>query len=185
MVGAFTLLCLIVLPHTPQVVAFEQSPQPIAAGHEYSAALAQSANPRSSFVHYANAKTSTDVKAVAASLKTPALSGPRLNSNSRPTHAAILASRSDSAASLLAGKCEAGNKSNAVAMPDAFIEVNVAFAQENSSPAPPTVVFVQESRYVGYDSGFHYMVWRIEVWRVTVVNSVWKHKAQAPVAHSA
>jgi len=190
MVGAFTLLCLIVLPHTPRLVGFEQSRPAIAANHEHSVALTQPVTPGPSFVHYANGRASTGAKAVAASLRTPALSGPRLNSKSSRTQAAILASRSDSAASLVAGQCEAASKSNVVAPPETFVEVNVAFADRNSSLAPATLVFFETTEFLESDSGSHsplgshYTVWRIEVWRLTVVNPVWKHAEQAPVAHS-
>jgi len=190
MVGAFTLLCLIVLPHTPRLVGFEQSRPAIAANHEHSVALTQPVTPGPSFVHYANGRASTGAKAVAASLRTPALSGPRLNSKSSRTQAAILASRSDSAASLVAGQCEAASKSNVVAPPETFVEVNVAFADRNSSLAPAILVFFETTEFLEFDSGSHsplgshYTVWRIEVWRLTVVNPVWKHAEQAPVAHS-
>jgi len=181
LVGAFTLLCLIVLPHTPQVVAFKQTPQPIAANHEYAAALAQPTIPGPSFVHYANTRTSTGARAIAESLKAPVLRPPQAKSNSI---AALPVSASTPALTQSVAERETANDSTVALSPDTFVEVNVAFADRNSSSALPTVVFVQTIKYLESDSRSHQLVWRIQVWRVTVVNSVWKHKAQSPVAHS-
>ena len=184
MVGAFTLLCLIVLPHTPQVVAFKQSPQSIAANHAYSATLAQPAIPGSSFVQQANVRTSPSAKAFAASLKAPALHAPQANSTSISAHAALPPSASTTASSWPVRQRETSNDSTVASSPDTFVEVNFAFADQNNSSALPTVVFVQTIKYLEPDSATHQLVWRIEVWRVTVVNSVWGHAMRTPVAHS-
>jgi len=189
-VGAFTLLCLVVLPHRTQVVAFKQGSQLLAGNHEYSVALPPPASLGSSLVQSAKTGTSTGAKAFAASLKAPALRPPQAKSNSITTHAALPVSGPNPAAARLVGERRIANNQVVASSPETFVELNVAFADQNSSLAPATLVFFEATEYVESDagshsdSGSHYTVWRVQVLRLTVVNSVWKHKAQPPVAHS-
>jgi hypothetical protein len=64
-----------------------------------------------------------------------------------------------------------------------------AVAAEQMQFVHPTVVFFQ-AQYVetdeapGSDSQPHYTIWRVQIWRVTVVSPMWKRVPQIPVAHS-
>jgi hypothetical protein len=46
----------------------------------------------------------------------------------------------------------------------------------------PTLVFVHATQQLDSDSGL--VVWRVQVWRFTVFNTMWKHVPQIAAAHS-
>jgi len=215
MVGAFTLLCLVVLPYAPQVVAFEQNPQRITADHEYSTALAQPSMSRSSYTLPATflqlTSTQTSVRPVAVvpaslSARNPAPKGEDMLAQGVSPGSAreTIASPRETARTLAQTRAtcdhgaetssgfsgrgdarrtipgrEGADSSTIAAAAEAVIEANAL--GRNIQPVLPTLVFVQATQYVESDLGSRYMVWRIQVWRLTVVN---QRKAQAPVAHS-
>ncbi len=181
LVGAFALLCVVMLPQTPQLVAFDKSSSPVP---EYSAALLHP-----EIFHAADSQSSfRPISVIPARLK---LSEPAPRKNFKPVSARSAATAQPS-----------GRNPQPSSLPvstESLIELS-SLVNPNSQSQPAAihqVFFVEETRFVPVpdqvsgaseladptNSAVPATFWRIEVWRVTVVNTVWKRSTQAPVAH--
>lgn len=198
LVATFAMLCVVMLPQAPQFVAFDQSPVPASANHDYSAALV-----RPAIFHTADAQTSFRPAAVIPAalkigeMKTPKGKtgplemseplSPQEASTSVPVHVIT-------AHHVVDRTCAVDSKY--APAPEWFIEVS-AFAGQNFHPMMQTLVFVEATQFVpaqdeSSDSVFAStpanstsarMIWLVQVWRVTFVTPVWQHSARVPVAN--
>ena len=195
LLGAFTVLCLVMAPSTPRVVSFEQTAQPLA--DQYASAPTQSAptiDP--SLIHNADLHSSSlPAAAIPASVKRGAENhSPLLNSlhmkNSSTTSeipaGVLVASQSVSDAAV--SDHEPFTESSLVAEVSTVLFDESLFADQDIQPDLPTFVVMQATELVvpsaRPDGTPHSLVWHVQVWRVTVVNATWKHKAVVPPAHS-
>jgi beta-lactamase regulating signal transducer with metallopeptidase domain len=188
LVGAFAVLCVVMLPQTPQLVAFDRSPLP---DREHSGALAQptivqAAIVQPAILRTANVQTSFRPAAVIpATLKTNEPLSRRKNSKSVPARTAVV--------SQPARREAAGSNPPS---PESLIEASAAADQsfQNFPAGIHAVVFVETAQFVpGTDENSALIedassvpaatVWRVQVWRVTIINAVWEHAARVPVAN--
>ena len=210
MVGVFALICVVMAPQTPQLVAFDKGPSP---EHEYSVALNHQeaiqpemvpaglvhpaafhpATVHSAVVHPASLRTSSPRSAVIqATLRTNA-------SDTRSPHPQAIA------ANLMATERKPGaptsspNKnSESVDVPwplESMIEAS-ALVSETAPSSVQTLLFVETTQIVpmatdatstvqspANDSAPATKLWKVQVWRVTVIRTTWKVPAQ-PLAAS-
>jgi len=195
LLGTFAVFCLVMAPNTPQVVSFEQSSRPVA--DQYSVASAESTPINSSLIHNADFRASSfPANAIPASLRTRTVSR-------APT------SRAKAVRPVSKNPTEAATSSQSVSR-DAAVETELAsdvlaersfmaavsnvlfdetlFADQKTQPNSPTFVVMQATELVmptaRPDGSPRPLVWRVQVWRVSVVNAMWKHKAVVSPAHS-
>ncbi|MGA9526747.1 MAG: M56 family metallopeptidase [Terriglobales bacterium] len=238
--GAFTILCLVMLPNTPQVISFEQ---PDAANSPYAAARIQPSSVPS-LVHRASFQTSQSAVAPVPALLTtasnrggaaahavPDLSNARLsaklsrtstykpgyNQASRSTYDFPVARNTVYSSSTNAGFSAAAAQQSPAqsvdvaqgfdvaqrfnAAMDAASLVTIAaednlLGEDTANSAHPSIVLVEATGFIQPSGspeagsladradGPPAIVWHIQVWRVTVVNTTWKAKQPAPAAHS-
>src|SRR5208337_4985998 len=166
MVGAFSMVCLAVLPHAPQFVAFDRGVLASNSGHGYSVAVSPA-----SFQSLPSTSGEPGVLArldPSASLRAGSRDARR--STTRP-HA--VARRQLAPASVVAVRL------NAAPPRDRVVEAS-ASADQEILPQFRTLVFIEATQYVTSDS----RVWSVQVWRVTVVSPVRERLAEVPVANS-
>jgi beta-lactamase regulating signal transducer with metallopeptidase domain len=187
LIGGFALLCVVALPYTPKVVAFEQAPQSNAAHYDYSAKMAQPAMTRSSFVQpfvqRASYVAAVSKQGLAANRKkaTMGRSSQAKRKSETLIASAQLPTNTPSATRALSANAAASKE-------EALVPTNVS-ASDQMQFLHPTLVFFQ-AQYVesdadpSSDSHPHYTIWRVQVWRLTVFNPMWKYSPQVPVAHS-
>jgi len=195
LVGAFAALCLVMLPNTPQVISFEQGGSgqrgseqslPSAAVHQVSTGLAQPAIISSSLVHRANFQASPRPAVVtSASFKPESVASlPRKNPKSVPSNPAVIVAAHASSPSEGAPDIETADNTFVASALNSLLPANQfpgAQPEQNIQPVFSAVVFVHETQFVESDSS---VVWRIQVWRVMLVNPTWERKARTPAAHS-
>jgi beta-lactamase regulating signal transducer with metallopeptidase domain len=201
--GAFTALCLVMLPNTPQVVSFEQSAQPgigqpgidQSGIDHYSAATAQCVAIPSSMIHQASFRTSSrpgvampsPVKIGSRAFSSP----PRISKTVPKASAEVAAARQSISHDEIAEDVQFPDaeveRSFVVAVSNALFDKSL-FADQGIQPDSTTMVVMQATQFDESSSGLpitsRSVVWRVQVWRVTVVNTMWKHKAIVPPAHS-
>jgi beta-lactamase regulating signal transducer with metallopeptidase domain len=199
MVGLFALVCVVMAPQTPQLVAFDKAPSP---EHEYSAALnlqeaIQPEMVQTALVHPATFHPATVRPALVhpAKLRT---SSPRsaviqatLRTNASDTRTNLIATeRKPSAPSSSPNK-----NSESVDVPwplESIIEAS-ALASEFAPPSVQTLLFVETTQLVpvtadnatqrvASESAPANKLWKVQVWRVTVIRTTWKVPAQVSVA---
>jgi len=189
LVGAFVALCLVMLPNTPQVISFEpaasQQASPSAAEHQVLTVLAQPAIISSTLVHRANFQTSPrPVVVTSASFKPVSKPSTQRSSKSvSATPAAVVAAHAASPRQAAPDIEIADNTFLAPAL-NSLLSVKPfpgAQDEQDNQPVFSAVVFLHETRFVEWDSS---VVWRIQVWRVMLVNPMWERKARIPAAHS-
>ena len=209
LVGTFAVLCAAILPDAPPVVSFEKT-QP-SDQTTYSASLAQPeiappairanfmVSPRRVVAAPALFKPNMhkpDFKAASASSKKKALSP------ATATPARFIAARDNAAAHSLASF---ENAREADAATDAFLAAVSRAMFENAmfeSAAAgqpdlgdrtrdvrlPAVFVIRTAEFVQSDAGSSpgspSTFWKIQVWRVMVVDPAWRHMVITPVAHS-
>ncbi len=198
LLGAFTVLCLVMLPNTPQVISFEQGGSdprgseqglPSAAVHQISTALAQPATISSSLLHRANFQTLSRPAAVtSASFKPePKVSLLPKNQKSVSANAAAIVSARAASPRESASDIELTNDTLIAAAHDTSRQADEfpgVQGEQSIQPAFSAVVFVHETEFIESDSSVVWRVWRIQVWRVMLVNSTWERNARTPAAHS-
>jgi beta-lactamase regulating signal transducer with metallopeptidase domain len=184
LVGAFVALCLVMLPHTPQVISFEQGGSAAraseqasssAAVHQVSTALAQPPIIMASLGHRANFE---------ASFKPESKASSRTNQKFVPEKAAPIVAAHASTPRQTVPNIEIADDALIATAHDSLLQTDKFFGtqhEQNIQPAFSAVVFVQETQFVESDSS---VVWRIQVWRVMLVNPTWERKARTPAAHS-
>jgi len=196
LVATFAMLCVVMVPQTPQFVAFDQPPVPASAHQDYSAALV-----RPAIFHTANAQTSLPPAAVIPAalkiggMKTPkGKTGPSEISEPLPQRAAATVPAHVVTAHQFAEHTSAADAQYAPT--ESFIEVST-FAGPNFHPMMQTLVFVEATQFVPAEDESSNsvvagtpansvparMIWRVQVWQVTFVPAVWQHPARVPVAN--
>jgi len=189
LIGAFALLCVVALPYTPQVVAFEQAPQSGASNSEYSAKLAKPgvmdssfAQPivqRASYIASASKHELTFHRNKAAIRTNPISKSPVEN----------LMASAQSPNEALQGPSIQKSSENSIATEERTLSPTNVVANDQMQFLHPTLVFFQ-AQYVESDADTnsnsqpHYTIWRVQVWRLTVFTPTWKNASQVPVAHS-
>jgi beta-lactamase regulating signal transducer with metallopeptidase domain len=213
MAGAFTLLCLVVVPNSPQVVAFEQN-SPTAA-YSYASSLAPPVGLSPALIHPAGFETPSPARpsprsceAVTMELCAHRTGDPAHHRNSEefaPTQPSRISAH---ATTLRTGRSDHQNVAeeiadNSIAHTDDLIEEfasgmlrpasTVLEEQPAVAPAMSTFVVFQSTQFVGSDSGSnaisHITVWRIQggqlqIWHMVVVNPTFERRTHVPVAHS-
>ena len=165
MVGAFSMVCLAMLPHGPQFVAFDRGASASSSGHVYSAAVSQP-----------------------ASRSLPSASGEQGVPARLDTSTALRAGSRDAVRSITRPHAVAGRE---LAQPravdarlnatprDRVVEAS-ASAEQEIVPQFRTLVFIEATQYVTSNSS----VWSVQVWRVTLVSAERERITRVPVANS-
>jgi hypothetical protein len=171
MVGAFSMFCLMALPHAPQFVAFDRGVL-IRSNPSYSVGFHQASFPTS--VNSSSAKTAAVILASfrmrESSSSTSSLrTSPNIVSARVPAHAP--AQRQLTPARTLVAQ------SNAPRPREVMMN---ASPSGKYAPEVRTLFFIEATQYVVDDSS----VWRVQVWRVTVLSTNLNRLAKLPVADS-
>jgi beta-lactamase regulating signal transducer with metallopeptidase domain len=159
MAGVFALLCLLVLSHAPQFVAFDRgtSSAPSAA---YSAAVVQPPLPSPSVPKVAAAGRKTILPRVARK------------------NAKVIQTSPDGGRGY-SGPPELAVQRKPELLGESLVPVR-AIADQGMAPQFQTLVFIQATQYATANSS----VWRVQVWRVTVLSPEQNRLMTLPVANS-
>jgi beta-lactamase regulating signal transducer with metallopeptidase domain len=186
LVGSFAALCLVMLPATPQFVAFDRETVTAPAEHQYLAGLDRSASLR-----LADYRRSWRPVGIAASLKShvPVASGMKVSArkSARPV-SPLRVSRSSNA--LVPPKANDFDVASDSASADLMPGVNVpsavnAVADSNARPAMQRLLLVRETQFVTAEFPVTevtvvalprgpVVVWSVKMMRVTLVAPVWR-----------
>ncbi len=175
--GVFFAICLIALPHAPQFVGFDQGMQVGNSDHAYTRAVSQpmlQSSSQTSAVIPATWQTSEPSSMrmrrdkMAAPKMTDAKVTAKVNNDRvhpRPQLAPVqtVATR---------GKAASSTQEQAVVMS--------ASADQETIPGFQTLVFIETTQYETADSA----MWRVQVWRVTLVSTVRERLVRVPVVNS-
>jgi beta-lactamase regulating signal transducer with metallopeptidase domain len=194
LVGTFAVLCLAMLPHTPELVAFDRGPLPAPADAVYSGALA-----RPAALHIARVQGAFGSPAVIPAAlkinasKTGQLPSPPKNFKSAIPHA-VVARR--------AANREPAAELNPAPAFESLLEASVL--PDRDLPAMQMLVFVEATQFMTMQfadsdstisgstiSGSRIpgsapvpaTLWRVQVWRVTVFTPALERRARVPVAN--
>ncbi|MGD1215142.1 MAG: M56 family metallopeptidase [Terriglobales bacterium] len=161
MVGAFSMVCLAVLPHAPQFVAFDLGMLASNSDHGYSAAVSESS-------FQSSLRTAAVIPAAFRAGESSSV-----GKTPKVVHAHAVAGHPLAPARVVAARL------NATPPRDRVVEAS-ASADQEIVPQFRTLVFIEARQYVTSDS----WVWSVQVWRVTVVSPVRERLAGVPVANS-
>jgi len=157
MVAAFSVVCLALLPHAPQFVAFDQGVRASNSDHAYSAAVSQPSFPL-----------------------LPSTSGePGVPARLDGRDARRSTTRPRAASHRLASVPVVSARLNAEPASNGVVAIS-ANAEQEIVPRFRTLVFIEATQYRTADSS----VWSVQVWRVTWVSTVPDRLARVPVANS-
>jgi len=157
MVAAFSVVCLALLPHAPQFVAFDQGVRASNSDHAYSAAVSQPSFPL-----------------------LPSTSGePGVPARLDGRDARRSTTRPRAASHRLASVPVVSARLNAEPASNGVVAIS-ANAEQEIVPRFRTLVFIEATQYRTADSS----VWSVQVWRVTWVSTVPDRLARVPVADS-
>ncbi len=165
MVGAFAMVCLTLLAHSPQFVAFDRESAPVATG-----ALA-----RPSRAQLGSSLSSQQLR-ISDGDRLPVDTTAR-ETTAKPVHAHVYAR--DVAAHQLAPVPVVAARFDS-APPRDRVFATSASAGQQIVPEFRTLVLVEATQYMTSDSS----VWSVQVWQVTLVRTVRERVARAPVAKS-
>jgi bla regulator protein blaR1 len=166
-ISAFATACLLTLPMAPQFVAFDRGTVIANSNYAYSTvsrqpSLASSSRPAA--------------VAVPAALRIGESSS--LAMPAKVIHARAAASRKLPPAGVVAARLNVPPESGFVVMTNA-VEPDPNAEQPNAPPVQ-TLIFIESTQYGPSGSA----VWSVQVWRVTLVNSVRERVARTPAAKS-
>jgi len=176
MVGAFSVACLVALPHAPQFVAFDRGAPASHSDHAYSAAVSPS-----SFRPSGSQPSVKTAAVVSAALRTGESSSAGTTA-SLGTTARIIPARVHEhavAGQQLARAHGVAARPNAPPLGERLVEAS-ASADQETVPEFRTLIFIEATQYRNPDS----TVWSVQVWRVMLVSSARDRLAGAPVANS-
>src|ERR1022692_2519496 len=157
MVAAFSVVCLALLPHAPQFVAFDQGVRASNSDHAYSAAVSQPSFPL-----------------------LPSTSGePGVPARLDGRDARCSTTRPRAASHRLPSVPVVSARLNAEAARDQVVAVR-ANAEREIVPQFQTLVFIEATQYRTADSSG----WSVQVWRVTWVSTVPDRLARVPAGKS-
>ncbi len=158
-VGGFAIVCLALSPYTPRMVAFSRSPTSVAAN-------AIDVTPRS---------VGRSVQLQSAAVVPTALMG---ESSSR-----AMTSKAIPAPSIVKHRValvrEVAAQSPEEPVPLQLLPVNVR-EEQYAAPTARMLIFVQTTQFVGPNA----WVWRVQVWRVTIVSPIPDQGMSTAVSHS-
>ncbi len=172
MIGTFSMVCLLALPHAPQFIAFDHGKIAGNSEHVYSAGL--------------NGSTLQRSAVIPAALGADASSSTRNSARARTAHAmtarvtrarAIDGRQPDGRQPALARAVDAGWN---VAPPIDRVVAVSSGANQEIVPQLQTLVFIEATQYMTPESS----VWRVQVWRVTFVSTIRERMTRVPVANS-
>jgi len=174
MIGAFSLVCLAVLPNAPQFVGFDQGST--SDNSVYSIAVDQSS------VRPSLTTTTTTAAVIPAALRTDRSLSPGKTSGgttAKIIHAHVHAQRT--AGNQLDPARAVAARMNVAPPQDRVIAISAsASASPDVAPEFQTLVFIEATQYRTSESS----VWRVQVWRVTLMSPVYERLARVPVANS-
>ncbi len=190
MVGAFSMVCLAVLPHAPQFVGVNRGMMSSNSDHAYSAAVIPGAlrtRADSASLRPARVGTGALARPSRAQLggcpqpqqlwirygQPPSVGTTAEMTTAKAVHPHAAAEHEFAPAQAVAARL------NAAPPPDRVVEAS-ASADQEIVPQFRTLVFIEATQYVTSDSS----VWSVQVWRVTVVSPVHERLAEVPVANS-
>src|ERR1017187_2018817 len=157
MVAAFSVVCLALLPHAPQFVAFDQGVRASNSDHAYSAAVSQPSFPL-----------------------LPSTSGePGVPARLDGRDARRSTTRPRAASHRLASVPVVSARLNAEPASNGVVAIG-ANAEREIVPQFQTLVFIEATEYRTADSSG----WSVQVWRVTWVSTVPDRLARVPAAKS-
>ncbi len=190
MVGAFSMVCLAVLPHAPQFVAFDRGVLASNSGHGYSVAVIPGAlrtRADSASLHPARVGTGALARPSRAQLgscprpqqlwirygQPPSVGTTAETTTAKFVHPHAAAEHEFAPAQAVAARL------NSTPPRDRVVEAS-ASAEQEILPQFRTLVFIEATEYMTSDSS----VWSVQVWRVTFVSAVRERIARVPVANS-
>jgi hypothetical protein len=173
MIGAFAMVCLSVLPHAPQFVAVSHGAMIRDSDPAHSAAVSQSSLQSSLRTALQTAAVIPAAFRTGGSLSV----GTARGTTAKVVHAHVYAR--DAAADQLGPVRPVAARTNLVPPHDRVIAIGANAGQE-IVPELRTLVFIETTQYMISDSS----VWRVQVWRVTLVNAVHGRLVRVPVANS-
>ena len=166
MIGAFSLVCLTVLPHAPRFVAVDHGTPMIGPVHSASVS-------RPSF--QSSLPTAAVIPAALRISGSPSV-GTTRGTTAKAGHGRDHAQ--DASRNEIASAREVAARLNAVPPHDRVMAISATASQE--VPEFQTLVFIEAIHFVTSDS----TVWSVQVWRVTLVSAVHERLARVPVANS-
>ncbi|HYW37114.1 MAG TPA: M56 family metallopeptidase [Terriglobales bacterium] len=169
MAGAFSMVCLAVLPHAPQFVVFDRGMFASNSDHGYATTISQ---PSLQPLFQASAQTPA---VIPAALRTGESSS--VGTSARVVHARVRAH--DVAGRQLAPARVVAVRLNAAPPRDRVVEAS-ASADQEIVPQFRTLVFIEATEYRTSDL----FLWSVHVWRVMLVNPDRDRLAGVPVANS-
>jgi beta-lactamase regulating signal transducer with metallopeptidase domain len=162
LVGTFSLLCLVVVPHVPRFVAFDSGSRPLPNDNVHSAFVHQSEMPAAAVISAAMPSGSSFL----------AQKTQRQSSAQTVRHLSEhLPERRIPARPAIAARWSSGDEINPAAA------TNVRMKHSDVS-ASETLLIIRTAQQVGPNA----WVWSVGVWRVNVVNPVPDRSEAAPVA---
>jgi beta-lactamase regulating signal transducer with metallopeptidase domain len=180
MISAFSLVCLAVLSHAPQFVAVNRGTMNLGTVNS-GATISNSSPVYSAAISQSSLQSPLGTAAVIpAALRTVGSSSVRTAKDRETTgkvaHAQIYSK--DAAGNQLASAEPVKARMKGAPSHDRIIAVSASANQK--APNFQTLVFIEATQYVTADSS----VWRVQVWRVTLVNAVEGRSAKVPVTNS-
>jgi len=171
MVGAFSVVCIMVLLHAPQFVAFDRGTLTSHSDPVYSATVSQPSSLRPSLPTAAVVPTALQT-GESRSGGTTARGTTAKVIHVRVREDSVVAHQLDSAPVDAA-------PSNAATPRERVVEAS-ASADQETVPEFRTLIFIEATQYGNSDSA----VWRVQVWRVMLVTTVRNSLTGVPAAHS-
>ena len=171
MVGAFSVVCIMVLLHAPQFVAFDRGTLTSHSDPVYSATVSQPSSLRPSLPTAAVVPTALQT-GESRSGGTTARGTTAKVIHVRVPEDSVVAHQLDSAPIDAA-------PSNAATPRERVVEAS-ASADQETVPEFRTLIFIEATQYGNFDSA----VWRVQVWRVMLVTTVRNSLTGMPAAHS-
>ena len=168
MIGTFSVVCLLALPHAPQFVAFDRGVDRMTVGASdptYSSDVVTQPSLQAAAVIPAALRVGNSPVGKTATVV-------RANVQVRTVTRHQFAS-ADSAAARL----------NAARTPEWLLETS-ASADQEIVPQFRTLVFIEATQSMSNNSSDESPVWRVQVWRVTFVSAARERLVRVPVPHS-
>jgi beta-lactamase regulating signal transducer with metallopeptidase domain len=164
MVAAFSMVCLLSQPQAPQLVAFDRGAPAVSSDQELAAVVHQPP------VQLASFHPLQDGPVVMPAASQTSESSPKLIHASlhvRAPKRKVVPERT------------VIDRWNTTPSSERMIETS-AIADQKAAPAFQTLVFVEATQYITADSS----VWRVQVWRVTLLTPVQNRLLEVPVSNS-
>jgi bla regulator protein blaR1 len=156
LVSAFSLLCLVIVPHAPRFVAFDSSTRPIPSENLHAALLSRSEMPAAAVIPAARKHSLPFAKKIPRPVSQPVGHLPERRSSTPQVIPARVSGNSESS---LRATVSAG-------------------ANQSVVQASEALLIIRTTQQVGPNA----WVWSVGVWRVNLVNSIQDRPEPAPIA---